>query len=566
MKRAMRRLGAFSAGMTLLVLATTCLAEEQGGLEFKKAILYGGGGNQRGTAMSFYNTSELYVSGADETVMGGQALALHYKLTDNGGVPMLDWALRWPKVENRSGNVNSEVFDGIVGTRGGVFCAGRSWSQTEDGVGDKEHKSVLVGFPLSGPTGSGVGGAEWVAKPNFFTYRGNESFLGVTFGPDRTGSSHFIYAAGYAQTNGANNTAVLAQYDGSGSLRWSRVLGNTGWFMSSFSSATTTLNGYVYVAGLTHYPYFDSNAMRIALWKYDDAGNLIWVRSQPGFLPGWRGEMALINSRRYQSTAGDLYIAGAIANGPNGGKDVLVMKYDEGGALLWTKTWGGAGDDLAYGITVNDHPRTPPEGQRLYVVGTTTSFGAGKQDMVLLEMNPADGSVRSSRYYGGKDDDVAWAVQRIGSHVYVVGESKSFAEGGNLLGQSDLLLLQYAITPTQAPLTVTIDIKPESLENPINPKSRGKIPVAILSTRGFSAPDVVKQSTLTFGRMGSEPSLAFCNAGDVNGDGRLDLVCHFNTPQTVFQDGDVQGALKGTTLSGRSFKGVDSVRIVPPVR
>jgi len=552
--------------MTLLVLATTCLAEEQGGLEFKKAILYGGGGNQRGTAISFYNASELYVSGADEAVMGGQALALHYKLADNGGAPMLDWALRWPKAENRSGNVNSEVFDGIVGTRGGVFCAGRSWSQTEDGVGDKEHKSVLVGFPLSGPTGSGVGGAEWVAKPNFFTYRGNESFLGVTYGPDRAGSSHFIYAAGYAQTNGANNTAVLAQYDGSGSLRWSRVLGNAGWFMSSFGSATTTLNGYVYVAGLTHYPYFDSNAMRIALWKYDDAGNLIWVRSQPGFLPGWRGEMALIHSRRYQSTAGDLYIAGAIKNGPNGGKDILVMKYNEDGALLWSKTWGGAGDDLAYGITVNDHARTPPEGQRLYVVGTTTSFGAGKQDVVLLEMDPADGSVLSSRYYGGKDDDVAWAVQRIGSHVYVVGESKSFAEGGNLIGQSDLLLLQYAIKPTQAPLTVAIDIKPGSVENPINPKSRGKIPVAILSSRGFSAPDVVRQSTLTFGRLGSELSLAFCSAEDVNGDGRLDLVCHFDTQKTAFESGDTQGILKGLTLSGRPLKGIDSIRIVPAMR
>src|SRR3990167_5263185 len=117
------------------------------------------------------------------------------------------------------------------------------------------------------------------------------------------------------------------------------------------------LNGDVYVAGLTHYPYFDSNAMRIALWKYDDAGTLTWVRSQPGFLPGWRGEMALAQSRRYQTTTGDLYIAGAIKNGPNGGRDALVVKYDEEGTLLWSKTWGGAGDDLAYGITVNDHSR-----------------------------------------------------------------------------------------------------------------------------------------------------------------------------------------------------------------
>ncbi len=549
--------------LTALGIPAACGAAESGGLELRKALLYGGGGNQRGTALSFYNASDLYLSGADESASGGQSLALHYRLSADGGAPVLDWALRWPNVANRSGNPNSEVFDGIVGTRGGVFVAGRSWSQTQDGVGDKEHKSVLVKFPLPGATGAGVGGAEWLATPNFFTYRGNESFLAAAYGPDRTGSSHYVYASGYAQTNGANNTALLTQYDGAGALKWTRILGNTGWFMSSFGSAVTTLNGAVYVAGMTHYPYLDPTALRMALWKVDDAGNLIWVKSQPGFIPGWRGEMALVQSRRYQSTAGDLYLAGAVKNGPNGGVDVLLLKYDEAGTLLWSKTWGGAADDLAYGITVNDHARTPPEGQRLYVAGTTASFGAGKQDVFVLEVNPADGTVLSSRYYGGPQDDVAWGVQRIGSHVYVVGESKSFAEGGNLAGQADLLLLQYAVTSAPAPLAVTIDIKPDSAENSVNPVNRGKIPVAILSAGRFTAPDVVKSDTLTFGRLGTERSLAFCQSEDVNGDGQLDLMCHFNTQQAAFQDGDTKGTLKGLTVSGRTLQGADSIRIVP---
>jgi len=546
----------------LVVLASVCRADEQGGLEFRKAIVYGGSGNQRGTAISFYNASDLYLSAADEALLGGQSLALHYTLTRDG-TPVLDWAFRWPAVANRSGNPNSEVFDGVVGTRGGTFFAGRSWTQTEDGVGDKEHKSVLVKFPLTGATGSGVGGAEWVATPNFFTYRGNESFLGVTFGPDRIGAAHYVYASGYAQSNGVNNTAVLAQYDGAGTLRWGRVLGNTGWFMSSFGSAVTTLNGNVYVAGMTHYPYLDPNALRIALWKYDDAGNLIWTRSQPGFIPGWRGEMALVPARRYQSAAGDLYIAGAVKNGPKGGNDVLILKYDEAGTLLWSTTWGGAANDLAYGISLNDHARIPPQGQRLYVTGATASFGAGKQDVFLLEVDPADGSVLSSRYHGGREDDVAWGVQRIGSSVYVVGESRSAAEGGNLVSQADLLLLQYAIKPIQTPLAVTIDIKPGTAENSINPKSAGKIPVAILSSGRFTAPDAVKQETLTFGRSGSEQSLAFCKPEDVNGDGRADLVCHFQTQRTAFEGGDRQGVLRGLTVSGTPLQGADSVRIVP---
>jgi hypothetical protein len=112
---------------------------------------------------------------------------------------------------------------------------------------------------------------------------------------------------------------------------------------------------------------------------------------------------------------------------------------------------------------------------------------------------------------------------------------------------------------------VGIDIKPGSFPNSINPKSLGKIPVAILSSSTLDAPTMVDRTSLTFGRTGNEQSLAFCNLGgeDVNGDGLLDLVCHFNTPQTGFQAGDTAGVLKGKTVSNIPIKGSDSVRIVP---
>jgi hypothetical protein len=71
-------------------------------------------------------------------------------------------------------------------------------------------------------------------------------------------------------------------------------------------------------------------------------------------------------------------------------------------------------------------------------------------------------------------------------------------------------------------------------------------------------------TSLTFGRTGDETSLDFCNSTleDVNGDGLLDVVCHFNTMATGFLLGDTQGVLKGKTRSGVPIKGTDSVRIV----
>jgi len=109
-------------------------------------------------------------------------------------------------------------------------------------------------------------------------------------------------------------------------------------------------------------------------------------------------------------------------------------------------------------------------------------------------------------------------------------------------------------------MTVTIDIKPGEGPAPINTKSRGTIPVAILSSATFDAVAQVDQTSLTFGHTGSETSLAFCSSpGDVNGDGLLDLICHFNTPLTQFQAGDTKGILKGKTLGGNSMMGTDAV-------
>ncbi len=115
--------------------------------------------------------------------------------------------------------------------------------------------------------------------------------------------------------------------------------------------------------------------------------------------------------------------------------------------------------------------------------------------------------------------------------------------------------------------SVPIDITPGDFPNSINPRSKGKITVAILSSPTFDAPAQVDQGSLRFGRMGDEPSLASCTSGpaDVNGDGWPDLVCHFHTPTAAFQAGDTEGVLKGKTVAAvpLPFYGFDSVRIVP---
>ena len=115
-------------------------------------------------------------------------------------------------------------------------------------------------------------------------------------------------------------------------------------------------------------------------------------------------------------------------------------------------------------------------------------------------------------------------------------------------------------------LTVVIDIKPDSFPNSINLDSAGSVPVAILSSASFDATQVDPDSVTLAGarvRLVARGSRYQCGTSDVNGDGRLDLLCHVETAQFMLQSGDAIAQLQARTFDGREIRGEDSISIVP---
>lgn len=141
--------------------------------------------------------------------------------------------------------------------------------------------------------------------------------------------------------------------------------------------------------------------------------------------------------------------------------------------------------------------------------------------------------------------------------VEVIGGTGGFTLVDPFIIPNSVLVDSLTVT-----VLVSIDIKPGSDPNSVNPRSKGKIPVAILSTADFDATTEVDKGSLTFGRTGDEDSLARCTKSDedVNGDGLLDIVCHFNTSDAGFGDGDRVGILRGT-MDGVLILGFDPVRV-----
>jgi hypothetical protein len=107
----------------------------------------------------------------------------------------------------------------------------------------------------------------------------------------------------------------------------------------------------------------------------------------------------------------------------------------------------------------------------------------------------------------------------------------------------------------------TIDIKPGSDRNPVNPRSRGTIPVAVLSTAVFDA-TTVDPSSVRFGPQGTEARPVRAGVEDVNDDGRADLLLNFDLQQIGFICGQTSASLSGQTIAGDALQGSDAVATV----
>jgi hypothetical protein len=114
------------------------------------------------------------------------------------------------------------------------------------------------------------------------------------------------------------------------------------------------------------------------------------------------------------------------------------------------------------------------------------------------------------------------------------------------------------------PITLDIDVKPGDTLNVIKPGSKGTLPVVIYSTPTLDATRIDPQSLRLAGaRVAVNKSGKHqVSAEDVNGDGLVDLLAHFESEQLQLTQTSA-AFLEGTTFDFREVRGIAAVKVLP---
>ncbi len=214
--------------------------------------------------------------------------------------------------------------------------------------------------------------------------------------------------------------AYIAKYDPAGNLLWVKLAGGKG---NDLGSSIKWDKGFLYLCGTFEDTAFFENTALVTkgqidafIAKYDDSGNLIWVRSAGG--TGYDNATGIT-----VDNGGNIYIAGNYENSITLGSlnlsssnlyhESFYAKYDGGGNVVWAKSVTGNNANLITGIAYNYHSGvflTGYFGGNLKIGVATVNSISPSYDVFLAKVQTGDGSADWLKRAGGTYEDGANGV------------------------------------------------------------------------------------------------------------------------------------------------------------
>ena len=295
-----------------------------------------------------------------------------------------------------------------------------AWSRQYGGV-NADYAKTIVAIP----TGGVVAGGE------FYT---STTISGTTFA-----------AAG-------SKDILLIKVDADGTTQWVKRFGGTS--SDSLHSMACDADGNVYLAGQFNGSIsFGATTLTSSggsdgfIAKLDAVGTALWARKLGGtgndiayaVAVNAGGEIAVAGSFSGNATCGGIVLTGA------GGSDAFVTLLDASGGFVWAKRFGGSSADNARAAAFDNAGYLwvcgSYSGSSATGFGTTPIASAGAEDIFVVRLATADGTLAEANHYGGSGSESALslvadpygAMMLAGSFQATVafGSSTLFSAGGS---------------------------------------------------------------------------------------------------------------------------------------
>ncbi|MFQ5869086.1 MAG: T9SS type A sorting domain-containing protein [Candidatus Zixiibacteriota bacterium] len=212
----------------------------------------------------------------------------------------------------------------------------------------------------------------------------------------------------------------LIKTDPDGNEEWTRYYA---WPNADYAYCVrqTSDGGYIVTGGTSSNELYEFDVL---LMKLDAVGDSVWAARYGGDDDD-RGDCVL------ETSDGDYIIAGSTESFGAGGQDVYLIKTDEGGDTLWTRTLGDTYHDAATAVA-----ETSDGG---YVVTGAWTIPGVTLDAYVVRLDVA-GNVLWSGLYGGEESETGYSIQQTDDGGYIlVASTLSFGAG-----EVDIYLVKLA--------------------------------------------------------------------------------------------------------------------------
>lgn len=224
-----------------------------------------------------------------------------------------------------------------------------------------------------------------------------------------------VYVCGQSRGTGLGYDFAVVKYDSSGNQQWVQRYDSPGSYDDVAKSVDIDINGNVFVTGHTYHP---STLFDFVTVKYNSAGVQQWIRFYNADNLSDKGVDIKVD------LIGNAYVTGNSVKNGNGSSDIEIIKYDNTGNVIWTKSYNGPGnlDDNPVKLVLNNS-------QEPVLIGNSYSYFfsilCGSSDYLALRFNPGGVMNLETRYDGsgtGIDESVALYTDNNGNS-YVTGYS-----------------------------------------------------------------------------------------------------------------------------------------------